>query len=405
MSSARKRRALQKTIFHTVSVGLGVVEHHYYTINTTFNTQQGVKGGGSHPVGGAGGRSPSTENFLNSNLPRRILMLYTSLESETIIRRIIFMIEEIKSQNEQIPSPPKKFKVSSKKFWLTYARCSEDKMALFAFLQESFGALKRYCIVQETHQDDALHLHAVVEFVSKVDSRNVRVFDFASCHPNIQTLRTEKEFQTKYNYCLKEDVSPLSNIEEAVAKRDQMALDFLEIGPTRELIKKHPAIIFQNINNLKLWRNVWLASQAPKVKYLPKQRHWWIHGPSNCGKSYWLKSVMELFERPSQIPLNNDFSGVDAETDLLYFDEFKGQVTIQVLNLLCDGYTKVNTKGGSTFVYYPKVIICSNWSPTDLFRNVGPEILATILNRFVVFEFPDRANSRGYKYPLPSYEL
>jgi len=51
---------------------------------------------------------------------------------------------------------------------------------------------------------------------------------------------------------------------------------------------------------------------------------------------------------PAPLPYNNDYSDFDSNTDLAFADEFKGQIIIQQLNLLCDGYCHFNTKGGST---------------------------------------------------------
>ncbi len=45
----------------------------------------------------------------------------------------------------------------------------------------------------------------------------------------------------------------------------------------------------------------------------------------------------------------------------LYIDEFKGQLSVQQLNAICDGNYKVNTKGGS----------------------VENNILETLYNRFI----------------------
>ena len=57
-------------------------------------------------------------------------------------------------------------------------------------------------------------------------------------------------------------------------------------------------------------------------------------------------------------------------------DEFKGQLTVQELNQICDGGAKMNTKGGST-VLHPvcTVWICSNYSIERCYSKVEKDVL------------------------------
>ena len=55
----------------------------------------------------------------------------------------------------------------------------------------------------------------------------------------------------------------------------------------------------------------------------------------------------------------------------LYMFEFKGQLSIQMLNSLCDGNYKVYTKGGSACIGWDiQVIICSNYSMAHRVRDL-----------------------------------
>ena len=60
------------------------------------------------------------------------------------------------------------------------------------------------------------------------------------------------------------------------------------------------------------------------------------------------------------MPTNNDWNGYAGE-DNLYIDEYKGQLTVQELNRVCDGGAKVNTKGGTAMLSWtPTVYVLSN---------------------------------------------
>lgn len=83
-----------------------------------------------------------------------------------------------------------------------------------------------------------------------------------------------------------------------------------------------------------------------------------------------------------QIPTNNDWIGYNGEK-YLYMDEFKGQLSIQQLNAICDGNYKVNVKGGSSWIGWEcQVVICSNYSIKECYHKVEDNILETLYNRF-----------------------
>jgi hypothetical protein len=116
-----------------------------------------------------------------------------------------------------------------------------------------------------------------------------------------------------------------------------------------------------------------------------KKRHLWIYGPSNTGKTTCLRNQMREKgeENFFQIPTNNDWVGYSNQY-YLYFDEFKGQLTCQQLNRLCDGGAKMNVKGGTVQIRYDcQVIILSNYSIADCFPKVDQVVIDSLKNRFI----------------------
>jgi len=92
------------------------------------------------------------------------------------------------------------FRINATRFLLTYPQTDSTPELLYEFLN-SVRAIKRAIICVEEHQDGNKHLHAAVEFASRVNSVNVRIFDFGDKHPNISAART---WGACVNYCRKE---------------------------------------------------------------------------------------------------------------------------------------------------------------------------------------------------------
>lgn len=99
-----------------------------------------------------------------------------------------------------------------------------------------------------------------------------------------------------------------------------------------------------------------------------KKRHIWLYGPSNAGKSYWYRqnyTFRDTYKVPYSQPTN--WANYKGEKYLL-LDEFKGQYTIQEINLMTEG-TQWNVKGGEITVIPEQVIIISNYPPETCYHN------------------------------------
>lgn len=66
-----------------------------------------------------------------------------------------------------------------------------------------------YCIGRELHGDGSYHFHAYGEWNSTFSSRDIRAFDIAEHHPNIQSVRSSRAV---LGYCTKEDPDYLTNM-------------------------------------------------------------------------------------------------------------------------------------------------------------------------------------------------
>lgn len=315
--------------------------------------------------------------------------------------------------NQMEKSTKNKFRCQGTAFLLTYPKCTLSKEEVLQDLQNLLQ-VKTYTIASELHADGSPHIHAVLQLGARLNTTNPRYFDVRGFHPNIKKLSFGRDIQKATEYA-KKDGSFISTFEEPVSKRLALAQDILTEGRiTPSLIKKNPLILFLNHSQISSWLNVCFpANHLPPPRILPKRRHLWCYGASNTGKSYYLNAFMLLFFQPVQGPDNNDWTAASSETDLIFFDEFKGSVTVQTINRLCDGRLQVNKKGGSVFLAYPLIYVASNYHPAQVYKKAiseDPEILVTIKNRFILYcfdkldRYPDQVLSKD-KFHFPSCEL
>lgn len=101
------------------------------------------------------------------------------------------------------PSPPQggSFRINSGRVLLTYPHYNEAP-AIVLELLNAIKPIRRGIACLELHQDGEPHVHAAVEFATKVNSVNRRIFDLEGHHPNIQSK--VRSWGACVNYCRKE---------------------------------------------------------------------------------------------------------------------------------------------------------------------------------------------------------
>lgn len=75
---------------------------------------------------------------------------------------------------------------------------------------ERIGTLTEYIVARETHEDGGFHIHAVVAYSRKIDTKNPRYFDCDEYHCKAVVIgKRNEEWNNRWNYCLKEDTESL----------------------------------------------------------------------------------------------------------------------------------------------------------------------------------------------------
>lgn len=280
-------------------------------------------------------------------------------------------------------------------WFCTWAKCPVAKEVILGHLDKKWDhAIKEYIFAQEHHKDQSLHVHALITLNKRVRFKK-DLFDFTDLGKLYHgSYEPPKSIPASRDYLQKEDKDVLTNINLKSIKQKQSkkigieelekdALDLLEEGVISGM---QLANFIKNQNIYKFLKQKRDQTRILINLNIEKKRHFWFYGESNSGKTYNLRQMM-LSDPQNwfQIPTNNDWIGYNNEQNL-YLDEFKGQLSIQELNRICDGGAKVNIKGGSTQLHPEcKVYICSNYNIKECYEKAvkeKPTVIESLYNRF-----------------------
>ena len=270
----------------------------------------------------------------------------------------------------------------AKGWFCTWPHCPIGKQMCLEMLKAKWK-LVEYVICEEEHKDGDAHLHAFLKLDRRVNFK-ASMFDVAGYHGNYQVAKSWRAVQAY----VKKDGNYISNIDVNAAAQKQSKMkkeDLLrDVDSVLDEGLITPMQVAAFYKNAQVYKMLQQKRQKMPEKLPEKKRHLWFYGGSNTGKTYKLREMMKQTgeENWFQIPTNNDWIGYNGEK-YLYMDEFKGQLTIQQLNNICDGNYKVNVKGGSSWIGWEcQVVICSNYSIKECYNKCDDQILETLYNRF-----------------------
>ncbi|AUM61789.1 Rep [uncultured virus] len=108
------------------------------------------------------------------------------------------------------------FRISNVAVLLTYSQIGETTKEDILYTLEERLPKFQYCIGEEQHQDGGRHIHCVLRFERKFDSKDSTIFDVSTFdtwhHPNIKKIqRGQANLQRSIDYVSKEDPTPLSS--------------------------------------------------------------------------------------------------------------------------------------------------------------------------------------------------
>lgn len=324
------------------------------------------------------------------------------------------------------------FRLHGKHLFLTYPQCSITTVDAEAALR---GKLKHYkwsVIAREKHADGHPHLHAFVCLGQPCNFTSPTCLDLLapggiSCHGNYQVARDAK---ASLDYVCKDgDVecfgitldAARASFSAAGRKRNatEVLMDEMQKGKTLiQAAEAHPehltfAVlhadriekwftqkILQTLRPSKKFAHAmavygqstaqdlsianWLNSNLTNRSRPLATKQLWIAGPTCHGKTTLVILLNECF-RIYWVP-DEDFYDdyFDASYDLIVFDEFKHQKTVQWMNRFVDGQIcPLRQKGKQTVkrLNLP-VIVLSNFTMRQCYPNVEQGHFDTLARRF-----------------------
>jgi len=316
---------------------------------------------------------------------------------------------------KEVTKKKKSFKIAAAKLSLTYPQCPAPKDLVFEGLKNNKYP-KIIVVSQEEHKDGNKHLHVYLEYPTRFRSSKPTVFDIVyngvTYHPNIQSTKKKAKW---LNYLTKEDPEPLvygidlDAYLQAVTKKKSYALYQCILKKkkiTQEMINENPTML-RGLCNLQ--RDLAAYNQLPTQEELErepltevtiwnhkeivmprkfKQRQYWICGSKNKGKTTMIMNLIEKGYSGYEMPVNNDWSGYHDGVDFMWIDEYRGALTIQMLNRLLDGQPcRLNTKGGVVFKNKNiPIFIISNYLPEEVYNKIEDDKLDTLLCRIKIIK-------------------
>lgn len=329
-------------------------------------------------------------------------------------------------------------RIQATRFFLTYPRCETSAQVAFDRMYERFPGLIEWCLVaQEAHKDGTPHLHVAVVFKDKlrVSSDGGAFWDFVGGqHGNYQVQRNPVHV-VRYvikdgNFVCTEGWDPSVFIEAKAKKKSakSVLVGRKVLAGERDmalLAEEFPGFMMMNMDRVSSFGGFldaeeerkrvladipappsvgdlspeecevydWI-SLAKSGDFSRRSKHLRIEGPTNIGKSSFAFALSKYF-RIYTVPLDEDWycDWDDRSYDLILFDEYKTQKTLQWLNNFSDGLgVKLKRKGKNGIAHKVKtpVLIISNYSWEDSYHKVhasNPQILATTQRRFEVVKF------------------
>jgi hypothetical protein len=310
----------------------------------------------------------------------------------------------------------KRFQMQGKKFFLTFPQNTTTKDEALENIRNLLPSYSWVMISQEHHKDGETHLHIGIEFKEKLRTRKADYFDcIAGKHGNYKTM---KSVQGTIKYLKKEDLSPLmdgdvpddgtskkglkgnavaSMIESGISIREiynaepgyfmtnkrkiEELAGWLKVKKLKDMLVPFPGRFFyagsdQETQIISFWLNVNLK---PDVTRPLKSKQLYVKGPANSRKTS-LAVFLSKWFRIYWVPKDEAFYDFydDDDYDLIVFDEFKMQKSLQWINSFIEGAPVLIRKKGMSGTMKLKnlpVIFLTNYSVQSLLADPDDQVL------------------------------
>lgn len=255
-----------------------------------------------------------------------------------------------------------KFRVDAKRLFITYPKCLLSKEKLLEEILKIVGEknIQLIEICKENHEDGTPHLHMIMILKRKYNCRDCRWLDIEGYHPNIGGI---KKIIASKNYIRKHDLNVLTwgNQEDPFD------------GPEGFCRKKEDWDAWNTYNEnkrLKVWTGEFNCFGLTGGNINTKQRHIWIVGDPNIGKTQWINDTFEGYKvYCPQKDSDYRFDDYTDENIIIYDDIIPKLAELIDVSNVYKIRTPVFGKTRYTKKYWPlkeirTIIIMTNIKPT-----------------------------------------
>jgi len=330
------------------------------------------------------------------------------------------------------------FRLQAKRLFLTYPKCETPKeevaLNIKAYFQEN---LQWFIVARELHEDGTPHIHAAIEVKVPIHTRKAEALDILVAtsknpkgqHGNYQSMKDQYgtiKYVTEDGDFLEEGIDSEAILAKKQGKHANMVA-LLKKGKTpAEVMEEYPCQYFlmrkqvhEFYNDLQLkqmdqkkpplkrisappgkmqtdqaqllltWLQDNLMPQARKDRK-PRSLHLYLKGPPGIGKSRManeLRNVLRVYDIPGEKWADSYENGI---YDLLLFDEFNGQKTIQEMNVLTDGYVTPLVRRCKPPILKKDIlptIVISNKLPGEVYHKSDQAYVEAFASRYLIIDY------------------
>ena len=285
-------------------------------------------------------------------------------------------------ENGDICDKRDKFDVYSKSWFLTYPKCPLTKEEVHVLLCAKGRAIHGGVIARELHEDGSPHIHVYLLLEARHRVRNPTFWDLAGYHGNYQHA---KSYTAVVQYVKKDkdylefgDLDLEAKLESKTHHRAYLGKRLLT-EPLNEVLKDHPELVF---NLKKIGENIEYARQLElKNTAKPDTRGVWIRGPPGSGKTHSVHTTESDLYVKAQNKWWDGYTGQKA----VLLDDFdqQGECLAHHMKIWADKWpAQGETKGGHVPLTYDRLIVTSNFTIDQAFKNTDPETIKALNRRF-----------------------
>jgi hypothetical protein len=256
------------------------------------------------------------------------------------------------------------------------------KEEVHALLCAKGRAIRGGVIARELHEDGTPHIHVYLLLEAEYCCRNARYWDLGSYHGNyqhaksytavLQYVRKDKDYMEFGDLDLEAKLESKTHHRRYLGKR-------LQRESLADLTDEFPELMF----DYKKLKEAQLAYRQDK---LPNPTHetargTWIRGPPGSGKTHSVHTTESDLYIKAQNKWWDGYTGQKA----VLLDDFdqQGECLAHHMKIWADKWpAQGEVKGGHVPLTYDRLIVTSNFTIDQAFKNTDPETIKALHRRF-----------------------